>query len=107
MCLNPTPPLPSPLPRSRPQIGHPLSSLLTEPETAETLMERCRTASAEDLAAGDITMDLLLTHRYRQPVPVRATVRLAGGCRSRLRVGVDRGDRRKGDREPSRANAVP
>ncbi|GIL50772.1 hypothetical protein Vafri_6912 [Volvox africanus] len=67
-------------------VGHPLSSLAVDPEKVEALLERCKVAHAAELAAGEISTELLLRHRYRAPVPMTIIVRLAGTDGQRILV---------------------
>ncbi|KXZ48850.1 hypothetical protein GPECTOR_25g435 [Gonium pectorale] len=67
-------------------IGHTLSSLVADPEHAERLLLQCREASAEILQSGSIRAQLLLMHRYLDPVPVDVTVRMAGSDTQRILV---------------------
>ncbi|KAG2432252.1 hypothetical protein HXX76_009170 [Chlamydomonas incerta] len=60
-------------------VGCTLSSLVADPEEeVNALMERFRAASAAELESGNIVVQLRLRHRFQEPVPVEATVELAG-----------------------------
>ncbi|EFJ47903.1 hypothetical protein VOLCADRAFT_104960 [Volvox carteri f. nagariensis] len=67
-------------------VGHPLSSLAVNSEEVEALLERCKAASAAELASGEITAQLTLRHSYTAPVPMAAVVRLAGTDTQRILV---------------------
>ncbi|GLI60701.1 hypothetical protein VaNZ11_002794 [Volvox africanus] len=67
-------------------VGHPLSSLAVDPEKVEALLERCKVAHPAELAAGEISTELLIRHQYRAPVPMTIIVRLAGTDDQRILV---------------------
>ncbi|GFR46147.1 hypothetical protein Agub_g7673, partial [Astrephomene gubernaculifera] len=72
-------------------VGHTLSSLVSgSPEALESLLERCRAASPEQLASqreGEcVTAQLLLAHRFLEPVLMDITVRMAGSDAQRILV---------------------
>ena len=63
------------------QVGCTLSSLVANPEEeVNDLLERFRSATAAELESGNIMVQLKLRHRFQEPVPVEATVELAGTC---------------------------
>ncbi|KAG2446966.1 hypothetical protein HYH02_008120 [Chlamydomonas schloesseri] len=60
-------------------VGCTLSSLVANPEEeVNSLLERFRAAPAAELESGNIVVQLQLRHRFQEPVPVEATVELAG-----------------------------
>ncbi|KAG2487340.1 hypothetical protein HYH03_014056 [Edaphochlamys debaryana] len=59
-------------------VGRSLAAICTEPDAVEHLLQRCREASASDLEGGAVAAGLVLLHRYLDPVPITATVSLAG-----------------------------
>lgn len=61
------------------QVGRSLASLSAGPEIdIETLLDRCRDATAADMASGLIKAEVLFKHRFLDPVPVDVTLGLAG-----------------------------
>ncbi|KAG2443480.1 hypothetical protein HXX76_001833 [Chlamydomonas incerta] len=68
-------------------VGRSLASLSAGPEVdIETLLDRCREASAVDLASGVVKVEMLLRHRFLDPVPVDVTLGLAGTDGQRIYV---------------------
>ncbi|KAG2443454.1 hypothetical protein HXX76_001811 [Chlamydomonas incerta] len=68
-------------------VGRSLASLLdTDQVEVEQLLERCRDAPAVELEAGVIKTQLLLRHKYLDPVPVEVTLGLAGTDGQRIYV---------------------
>ena len=66
------------------QVGRSLSTLLDNDQMeVEQLLERCRDAPAAELEAGVIKTQLLLRHKYLDPVPVEVTLSLAGAVGAR------------------------
>ncbi|KAG2482499.1 hypothetical protein HYH03_018574 [Edaphochlamys debaryana] len=66
-------------------VGRTLASLVMETTEADTLLERCREATAGELAAG-VNAELEFRHRYLDPVAAHVTVHLAGTDGQRLLV---------------------
>ncbi|KAG2482503.1 hypothetical protein HYH03_018578 [Edaphochlamys debaryana] len=66
-------------------VGRTLASLVMETTEADTLLERCREATAGELAAG-VNAELEFRHRYLDPVAAHVTVHLAGTDDQRLLV---------------------
>ena len=63
------------------QVGRTLASLMEATDVeVELLLERCHAASASDLDVGLIKTQLLLRHKYLDPVPVEVTIGLAGAA---------------------------
>ncbi|PNW74156.1 hypothetical protein CHLRE_13g587550v5 [Chlamydomonas reinhardtii] len=68
-------------------VGRSLSTLLDNDQMeVEQLLERCRDAPAAELEAGVIKTQLLLRHKYLDPVPVEVTLSLAGTDGQRIYV---------------------
>ncbi|KAG2497227.1 hypothetical protein HYH03_004816 [Edaphochlamys debaryana] len=68
-------------------IGRSLLSMVDDGDAdVEALLERCRVASAVELASGSITASLRLKHRYLDPVPVEISIGLAGTDGQRILV---------------------
>ncbi|KAG2443202.1 hypothetical protein HYH02_009279 [Chlamydomonas schloesseri] len=68
-------------------VGRSLASLSASSEIdIETLLDRCREATAVDLASGVIKSELLFKHRFLDPVPVDVTLGLAGTDGQRIYV---------------------
>ncbi|PNW76743.1 hypothetical protein CHLRE_11g469500v5 [Chlamydomonas reinhardtii] len=66
-------------------VGCTLSSLVANPEEeVNDLLERFRSATAAELESGNIMVQLKLRHRFQEPVPVEATVELAGTDNQRI-----------------------
>lgn len=53
--------------------------MVVAPEAVAALLERCQAASTAELESGCITAELVLRHRYREPVPMHAIVKMGGG----------------------------
>ncbi|KAG2441028.1 hypothetical protein HXX76_003881 [Chlamydomonas incerta] len=68
-------------------VGRTLLSLTeSSPTEVETLLERCRDATASDLESRTMTASLVLAHRYLDPVPVDITIGMAGTDNQRIYV---------------------
>nr|ACF39778.1 PAS domain sensory protein FXL1 [Chlamydomonas reinhardtii] len=68
-------------------VGRSLASLSAGPEIdIETLLDRCRDATAADMASGLIKAEVLFKHRFLDPVPVDVTLGLAGTDGQRIYV---------------------
>ncbi|KAG2443203.1 hypothetical protein HYH02_009280 [Chlamydomonas schloesseri] len=68
-------------------VGRTIASLVDATDVeVELLLDRCRDASAADLEAGLIKAQLLLRHKYLDPVPVDVTFGLAGTDAQRIYV---------------------
>ncbi|KAG2497251.1 hypothetical protein HYH03_004835 [Edaphochlamys debaryana] len=68
-------------------VGRSLLSMVDDPGCeVDALLERCRDASAVELASGSITASLRLKHRYLDPVPVEISMGLAGTDGQRILV---------------------
>ncbi|KXZ46877.1 hypothetical protein GPECTOR_40g611 [Gonium pectorale] len=79
-------------------IGRSLASLVANPEAdVASLLEAFRGASAEALEAGLLRHQLLLKHRFLEPVPVEVTLGLGGTDGQRiLAMRVQRTDGQEG-----------
>ncbi|KAG2443224.1 hypothetical protein HYH02_009297 [Chlamydomonas schloesseri] len=68
-------------------VGRSLAALLDNDQVeVERLLERCRDAAAAELEAGVIKAQLLLRHKYLDPIPVDVTFGLAGTDGQRIYV---------------------
>jgi hypothetical protein len=60
------------------QVGRTLSAMVANVEAVEPLLEQCRAASAAELEAGIIKVNLEIKHRYLDPVPVTIAISMGG-----------------------------
>ncbi|KAG2443479.1 hypothetical protein HXX76_001832 [Chlamydomonas incerta] len=68
-------------------IGRTLASLMEATDVeVELLLDRCRDTSAADLEAGLVKTQLLLRHKYLDPVPVEVNIGIAGTDGQRIYV---------------------